>query len=125
MLVGTAAKGWWCRTISSCWSSAVQPGAQSGRADLALSAQSLARQLGVCQPGGHHGRLRDGLEPVCQQPRPGPLALRGRLGSGFARSIAGAYYRAFVKANLCPEIFGDPYNPSRRKEYIVRGNQGL
>ena len=24
----------------------------------------LARQLGVSQPGGHHGCLRDGLEPV-------------------------------------------------------------
>src|SRR5690348_2936723 len=67
---------------------AVQPGAQSGRADLALSAQSLARQLGIFQPGGHHGCLRDGLEPVCQQPRPGPLALRRRLGSSFARAIA-------------------------------------
>src|ERR1700741_1636728 len=33
---------------------ALQPGAQSGRADLALSAQPLARQLGVYQPGGHH-----------------------------------------------------------------------
>src|SRR5271154_3221588 len=66
---------------------AVQPGAQSGRADLALSAQSLARQLGVCQPGGHHRGLRDGLEPVCQQPRPGPLALRGRLGFGSTRSV--------------------------------------
>ena len=43
---------------------AVQPGAQSGRADLALSAQPLARQFGVSQPGGDHGCLRDGLEPV-------------------------------------------------------------
>jgi hypothetical protein len=32
---------------------AVQPGAQSGREDLAPPAQSLARQLGVFQPGGH------------------------------------------------------------------------
>src|SRR5271168_1735945 len=66
---------------------AVQPGAQSGRADLALSAQSLARQLGIFQPSGHHGGLRDGLEQVCQQPRPGPLALRGRLGFASARFV--------------------------------------
>ena len=38
--------------------------------------------------------LRDGLEPICQQPRPGPLALRSRLGRGFARFIAAACYRA-------------------------------
>src|ERR1700726_3231020 len=42
---------------------ALQPGAQPGRADLALSAQPLARQLGIYQPGRHHGRLRDRLEP--------------------------------------------------------------
>src|SRR6202011_1457922 len=66
---------------------ALQPGAQSSRADLALSARPLARQLGVYQPGGHHGCLRDGLEPVRHQPRPDPLALRGRLGSSFVRSI--------------------------------------
>jgi hypothetical protein len=34
-----------------------------------------------------HGCLRDGLEPVRQQPWPDPLALRGHLGSRFARSI--------------------------------------
>jgi len=73
---------------------ALQPGAQPGRAHLALSAQPLARQLGVCQPGGHHGCRRDGVEPVRRQPRPDPLALRGRLGSGFARSIGGALYVA-------------------------------
>ena len=44
------------------------------------------------QPGGHHGRLRDGVEPVRHQPRPDPLALRGRLGSSFARSIADTCY---------------------------------
>jgi hypothetical protein len=65
---------------------ALQPGVQPGRADLALSAQPLARQLGVYQPGGHHGRLRDGLEPVCRRSRLDPLALSGRLGSGCARS---------------------------------------
>ena len=64
---------------------AVQPGAQSGRADLALSTQPLARQLGVSQPGGYYGCQRDGLEQVCQQPPSGPLALRRRLGSGSAR----------------------------------------
>src|SRR4029077_20284445 len=42
----------------------LQPGAQSGRAELALSGHPLARQLGVSQPGGHHGSLRDGLEPI-------------------------------------------------------------
>jgi hypothetical protein len=83
--------------------------AQSGRADLALSAQPLARQYGVYQPGRHHGCLRDGLEPVRHQPRPDPLALRGRLGSGFARSIAGTYYVAEIEPTLDPEISGDPY----------------
>src|SRR5580704_15634466 len=43
---------------------ALQPGAQPSRADLALSAQPLARQFGVCQPDRHHGCLRDGMEPV-------------------------------------------------------------
>ena len=76
---------------------ALQPGAQSGRADLALSAQPLARQLGVSQPGGHHGCLRDGLEPVRRRPRLDPLALRGRLGSGFARSIGGACYQTVAR----------------------------
>ena len=71
----------------------LQPGAQSGRADLALSAQSLASQHGVYQPGGHHGCLRDGLEPVRHQPPPDPLALCGRLGSAFVRSIGGSCSR--------------------------------
>src|SRR6202035_186661 len=35
----------------------------------------LARQLGVSQPGGHHGCLRDGLEPVRH-----PVVWRNRLG---------------------------------------------
>jgi hypothetical protein len=35
----------------------------------------LARQLGVSQPGGHHGCLRDGLEPVRHQ-----VVCRNRLG---------------------------------------------
>src|SRR5437868_10827713 len=69
---------------------AVQPGAQSGRADLALSTQSLARQLDVSQPGGYYRCQRNGLEPVCQQPHSGPLALRRRLGSGSARSVGDA-----------------------------------
>src|SRR6266404_8855667 len=59
---------------------------------MTMSAQSLARQLGVYQPDGHHGCLRDGLEPVRHQPRPDPLALRGRLGSSFARPIADTGY---------------------------------
>jgi len=70
-----------------------QPGAQSSGAGLALSAQPLARQLGISQPGGHHGCLRDGVEPVRRRSRLDPLALRGRLGSGFVRSIAAACYR--------------------------------
>ena len=35
---------------------------------------------------------REGLEPVCQQPHSGPLALRRRLGSGYARSVGDAGY---------------------------------
>src|SRR6202035_3720200 len=73
---------------------------QSGRADLALSAQPLARQLGVYQPGGHHGCLRDVLEPVRHQPRPDPLALRSRLGSSFARFIGGTDYVAEIEPTL-------------------------
>jgi len=30
----------------------------------------LARQLGISELGGHHGRLRDGVEPVRHQQRP-------------------------------------------------------
>ena len=45
------------------------------------------------QPGGDHGCLRDGVEPVRRRSRLDPLALRGRLGSGFVRSIAAACYR--------------------------------
>jgi hypothetical protein len=41
----------------------------------------------------HHGRLRDGLEPVRRRSRLDPLALRGRLGSGLVRSIVDACYR--------------------------------
>src|SRR5438105_3457527 len=90
---------------------AVQPGTQSGRADLALSAQPLARQLGVSQPRPHHRCLRDSLEPVCQQPRPSPLVLRRRLGSGFARSVGvpAIEPRTEIEGHSCPEIFGDRY----------------
>ena len=66
------------------------PELNPSRAGLALSAQPLARQLGISEPRRHHGRLRDGLEPICYQHRLGPLALRGRLGSEFACSIGGA-----------------------------------
>src|SRR6266404_8492795 len=78
---------------------------------MTMSAQSLARQLGVYQPDGHHGCLRDGLEPVRHQPRPDPLALRGRLGSSFARSVAGIC--------LGPEI--KPTLPSRNLRRSVYG----
>ena len=37
--------------------------------------------------GRHHGRLRDGVEPLRRRPRLGPLALRRRLGAGLARSV--------------------------------------
>jgi len=63
--------------------------------------------LGVCQPAARHGRLRDGLEPVRHQPRPGPLALRGRLGSSFARSIGARYAtrdRRHTPVQKFPEI---------------------
>jgi hypothetical protein len=53
-----------------------------------LSTQPLARQLDISQPGGHHGCLRDGVEPVRRRSRLDPLALRGRLGSGFVRSMS-------------------------------------
>ena len=53
----------------------------------------LRSQLDISQPGGHHGCLRDGVEPVRRRSRLDPLALRGRLGSGFVRSIAAACYR--------------------------------
>jgi hypothetical protein len=69
--------------------SPLQSGAQPGRAGLALSARSLACQLGVYPLGRCHGGLRDGLEPVRHQPQPDRLALCGRLASGFARSIGG------------------------------------
>ena len=40
------------------------------------------------------------MEPVRHQPRPDPLALRGRLGSSFARFIAGTNYVAEIKPTL-------------------------
>src|SRR6202011_2153819 len=98
----------WCQLAQQPWTggaqqyhfvsaAALQPGAQSSRADLALSAQPLARQLGILEPRRHHGRLRDGVAPVRHQHRLGPLALRGRLGSGFVRSIACACYRTVAQ----------------------------
>src|SRR5271170_4247762 len=69
---------------------ALQPRAQPSRADLALSAQSLARQLDISRPGAHHGRLRGRLAAVRGRPRLDPLALRRRLGSRFALSVGGA-----------------------------------
>src|SRR6266403_6159953 len=101
----------WCQLAQQPWTggaqqyhfvgaAALQPGAQSSGAGLALSAQPLARQLGISQPGGHHGRLRDGVEPVRHQQRPGPLALRGRLGSSFARFIGGTNFVAEIEPTL-------------------------
>jgi hypothetical protein len=60
----------------------------------------LARQLGVYQPGGHYGCLRDRLEPVRYQPRSDPLALRGRLGSGFSRSLDATYCGPEIEPTL-------------------------
>jgi hypothetical protein len=58
----------------------------------------------------HHGCLRDGVEPVRHRPPPDPLALRGRLGSSFARSIAGALLGGLrSKTHPFPEISGNPY----------------
>src|SRR3954453_14013091 len=125
--LGTAAKPSWCPAISLVGAAAEQPRTQSGGADLALSAQPLARQLGVSQPRPHHRCLRDSLEPVCQQPRPSPLALRGRLGSGFARSVGvpAIEPRTKIEGHSCPEIFGDRYyapNPKGPK-YLRKENR--
>ena len=49
--------------------------------------------------------LRDVLEPVRHQPRPDPLALRGPLGSSFARSIAGTYYAAEIEPTCVSRNF--------------------
>ena len=54
-----------------------------------VAAQPLARQLGISEPGGHQGRLRDGLEPVRHRSPPDPLTLCGRLGAGFVCYIGG------------------------------------
>ena len=71
---------------------ALQPTAQSGGAHLALSAQPLACLLGLLQPGRHHGRLRDGVEPLRRRPRLGPFAVRRRLGAWLAPGLIRALY---------------------------------
>ena len=83
-------------TFTCSRAAAVQPGAQSGRADLALSAQPLARQLGVSQLGGYYGCQREGLEPVCQQPWPGPLASAQSPGLPLRPLCRDACYRTVV-----------------------------
>jgi len=75
---------------------ALQPRAQPGRADLALSALSLARQRDISGPEAHHGRLRDCLAAVRGRPRFDPLALRGRLRSRFALPVGGALSTAVL-----------------------------
>ena len=85
---------------------ALQPRAQSGRAHLALSAQPLARQLGLSQSGRHHGRLRDGVEPLRRRPRLDPLAVRGRLGARLAPLLI---RRSIIQKHAHPTISGDPY----------------
>src|SRR6266850_1338160 len=64
-------------------------------------------------------RLRDGVEPVRHQQRPGPLTLRGRLGSGFVRSIVVPEWCPLSnrgprqKTHSCPEISGDLYKAGK------------
>src|ERR1700736_6558097 len=58
------------------------------------------------------------LQPVRHQPRPDPLALRGRLGASFARSLGGLAIPLNglrSKAHSCPEICGDPYKSERSR----------
>jgi hypothetical protein len=43
-------------------------------------------------------RLRVGLEPVRHRSPPDPLALRGPLGSGFARSVGGVCYQTAARS---------------------------
>src|SRR3954469_18961319 len=71
--VGTTAMDWWCQQYQFVSAAALQPGTQYSGAGLALSAQPLARQLGISQPGRHHGGLRDGMEPVRRRSRLDPL----------------------------------------------------
>ena len=61
--------------------------------DRDLDSQAGEELAGAIIAGGHHGCLRDGVEPVRRRSRVDPLALRGRLGSGCVRSIAAACYR--------------------------------
>jgi hypothetical protein len=78
----------WCPAISRYWRcrrTARSSIRSSGFGTICVS-HWLANS-GVFQPGGHHRGLRDGLETGCQQPRPGPLTLRGRLDFASARSV--------------------------------------
>ena len=72
-------------------------------------------------------RLRVGLEPVRHRSPPDPLALRGPLGSGFARSVGGVCYQTAArserhtflsrKLRIFPESYEAPY-----KRALHRGN---
>jgi DDE superfamily endonuclease len=62
------------------------------RAHPALSAQPLARQLGLLQSGRHHRRLRDRVEPLRRRPRLGPFAVRRRPGARLAPGLLRALY---------------------------------
>src|SRR5258708_6900449 len=65
-------------------------------------------------------RLRVGLEPVRHRSPPDPLALRGPLGSGFARSVGGVCDQTAAwserhtflsrKLRIFPESYEAPYN---------------
>src|SRR5207249_8399502 len=94
-----------------------------------LSAQPLARQFGIFRPGGDHGCMRDGLEPVCHQSRPDPLALRGRLGVSFARFLGGTrslLHGLKSKVHSYPEISGKPYKAAELlREVLVAARADL
>ena len=107
---GTTARRWRYLTTLPCWRCRLtaQSSIQS-RAHLALSAQPLARQLGLSQPGRHHGCLRYGVEPLRWRPRLGPFAVRRRLGARLALDLCG---RRYCPKHPGPIISGDPYKRS-------------
>jgi hypothetical protein len=74
---------------------AAQPGAQSsGAGGFGTQASMMSAGLGNTELASQWlRRSQDGVEPVRRRSRLDPLALHGRLGSGFVRSIAAACYR--------------------------------
>src|ERR1700726_1091056 len=124
---GTAVKGSWCPAISPYWNCRLTARSSTQSSDLALSAQPLARQFGVCQPDRHHGCLRDGMEPVRHQPRPDPLALCGQLGSRSATSIAGTARGPPIEATLVSGNFRQflLYRNCERPDKVINLLAGL